>query len=166
MLSTQEKVAFLKQVSSFRSLDEEQYSTLANLCEQQAFAPGESVFRQGDEGDALFVVVRGRLAVEREIEGQQKSVSMPIVEAYSYLGEMSLFHSSPRSVTVLALSDTVTLTIDADDFRSFARQHPDLLIELNHVLSQRLLEARDKISEITLDRKPRELRKLYDKLEF
>jgi CRP-like cAMP-binding protein len=60
----------------------------------------------------------------------------------------------------------MTLRIRREAFVDFARQYPDLLIELNQVLSQRLVEAYDKISEVTRNRKPRELRKLYDKLDF
>ena len=58
------------------------------------------------------------------------------------------------------------MSINRDDFSGFVRNYPDLLIELIQVLSQRLIEAYDKISEVTISRKPRELRKLYDKLDF
>jgi hypothetical protein len=49
---------------------------------------------------------------------------------------------------------------------AFAHQNPDLLLELNQILSQRLVEAHDKIAEVTSSRKPRELQKLYEKLDF
>ena len=62
---------------------------------------------------------------------------------------------------------SVVLQIKREAFVTFARQNPDLLIELNHVLALRLVEAYDTIAEMTRSRsKPRELRKLYEKLDF
>jgi CRP-like cAMP-binding protein len=64
------------------------------------------------------------------------------------------------------MQDTVILQVRREAFVAFARENPDLLVELNQILSQRLVEAHDKISEVTHSHKPRELRKLYEKLDF
>ena len=79
---------------------------------------------------------------------------------------MTLFSDSPYSVTATVLKNTTLLRVQRPSFVEFARNNPDLLIELNQVLSQRLEEAYDKISEITQNRKPRELRNIYEKLDF
>lgn len=166
MFSTTEKVTFLRNVSSFANLTEDQLGTLANICEERTFSQGEYIFRQGEAGGALYIVLSGRVAIEREIQQQTDSVSIMMVEPYDSLGEMSLFYDAPNSVTATVMADTKTLRMKNDDFITYAKQYPELLVELCQVLSKRLLEAYDKISEVTRTQKPRELRKLYDKLDF
>jgi len=166
MLSMHEKVIFLKGVSSFTGLTVEQFERLAEICEEENFAAGDQIFRQDDPGGALYIVINGQVALEREIRCQTDTISLTIVKPNEYFGEMSLFHDSPRSVTATAFRDTMVLKLDNVDFVAFARQNPDLLVELNHILCQRLVEAYDKISEVTRNQKPLELRKLYEKLDF
>lgn len=166
MLSTDEKIEFLKHVSSFKGLTEEQFRTLADLCEEKSYTNGNYIFRQGDPGGALHIVVDGQVGMEREIQEQTDTISLTVVKPHACFGEMSLFHDAPRSISATAIMDTKTLRVDNDDFVEFASQYPELLVELNRVLCVRLIEAYDILSEVTSDHKPRELRKLYDKLDF
>ncbi len=166
MLTTQEKISFLYNVSAFKGLSDQQLGALAGLCTECSFAQGEYLFRQGDISGVLHVVVSGRVVIEREIDLKSDTISIMMAKPYDHLGEMSLFYDAPRSVSAMAIEDTVTLQMENDHFSEFILQYPKLLIEFCRVLSVRLCEAYDKISEVTLDRKPRELRKLYDKLDF
>ena len=166
MLSAQEKVQLLRNVSSFQELSDDQLGNLAGLCKEKTFPGGEIIFRQGEKGGVIYIVVEGKVAIEREIKERSDSVSIMIAGPYDSLGEMSLFYDAPNSVTATAMEDTRTLWMENDVFVQFTKNDPDLLVELCEVLSKRLFEAYDKISEITSDQKPRELRKLYDKLDF
>lgn len=166
MLSIDEKIKFLRNVSSFKELTEEQLIILAESCEERTFSQGDFLFRQGEAGGVLYIVLSGKVAIEREIQQQTDSISIMLAEPYDSLGEMSLFHNAPNSVTATAMADTHTLWIKNDDFIAFSKKYPELLVELCLVLSKRLFEAYDIISEVTSNRKPRELRNLYDKLDF
>ena len=166
MLSKEEKVRFLKEVATFEKLTDEQFESLADFCKEKDFAAGTTVFSQGDPGAALYIVVEGRIGVEREVTDKNDTVSLMVVKPGEYVGEMSLFHDAPRSVTATALRETTTLRVSRDDFAELVELYPRILIDLNYLLCQRLVEAYDKISELKLSRKPRELRNLYDKLDF
>jgi CRP-like cAMP-binding protein len=166
MRKPHEKIVFLRDIPTFELISPTQIEILAELCEAQFFPSGSDIFRQGDVGNSLYIVVKGRVAIEREIRDASDSVSLTIVKPHQYFGEMSLFYHVPRSVTATAMEDTILIQILRDIFISFCRQYPDLLISLNQVMSQRLVEAYDKISELTSNQKPRELRKLYEKIEF
>lgn len=166
MLSTQEKTSFLRKVSAFEELTDEQLCTLAEICNERSFSQGDKIFRQGDIGGVLHIVVSGKVTIERELQQQSNKVSIMQVEPYDYLGEMSLFYDAPRSVAAAAMEDTITLEIENDHFMEIIRHDPDLLMEFCRVLSVRLCEAYDKIAEANMDKKPRELHKLYDKLDF
>ncbi|OQY33597.1 MAG: hypothetical protein B6I38_03420 [Anaerolineaceae bacterium 4572_5.1] len=166
MMTTNEIVAFLQAVPTFKGMSSEQLKALAEVCEVKTFSMGENIFRQGDVGGAMYIVVEGRVVLERELKNKNDTISMNEVKSHGYFGEISLFHEAPRSVTATVFTETKILRVDNDDFTAFLRQYPDLLVKLNQVLSERLLEAYDKISEMTQYKKPRELRKLYDKLDF
>ena len=167
MLSIAERIQFLREIESFKSLTAEQIETLADFCEAKTFASGSHIFRQGDMGESLFIVVDGKVGIEREVMDKNDTVALTIIKPRQYFGLFSLFSQAPRSATATAMKDSLVLQIRRESFVTFALQNPELLIELNHVLSLRLVEAYDKISEMTRSSsKPRELRKLYEKLDF
>jgi len=144
----------------------EQFDELAGMCQVNTYGTGEQIFRQGEMDGALFIVVDGQVLLEREILSHSDTVSLNSIKPGDYFGEISLFLDAPWSVTATATRPSTIMKLENDNFSDFVCKHPELLIELNHVLSQRLVEAHDKISEITRGKKPREMQKLYDKLDF
>jgi len=162
MLFVQEKARFLKDVSIFEKLSFGQLEALAGVCEDQVYLAGDFIFRQGDLGSSLYVVLDGRVAIEREVADDDEMVLLTVVEPYEYFGEISLFYHAPRSVTAIAMQDTIVLQIQRDVFVAFANQNLNSLMDLNHILCQRLVEAHDKISEMASCHKSRELSKLCE----
>ena len=166
MLSIDEKITFLTGVSSFNGLTSTQYQSLANICREEYYNAGDRIFNRGETDGALFVVIEGKVLLEREILNKFNTVSLNTVSAGDYFGEISLFYDAPWSVSATATQATTLLKLLNDDFGTFALSHPALLVKLNRVLSQRLVEAHVKISEVTRGKKPHELQKLYDGLNF
>lgn len=163
VLSTIEKVLFLKEVPFFQGMTVEQLKALATVCEEGMFEANSHIFSQGDPGGALYVVVNGRVALEQE-RRKGSFARLATLAAHAYFGEMNLFDDSPRSFSAIALQDTLTLRLRREPLIALARRQPDLSLELINVLSQRLREANDRIAELTRT-KPRELHKLYDQFE-
>jgi CRP-like cAMP-binding protein/HEAT repeat protein len=163
VLSTIEKVLFLKEVPFFQGMTVDQLKALATVCEEGLFAANSQIFSQGDPGGALYVVVSGRVGIEQE-RRKGSFARLATLESHAYFGEMNLFDDSPRSVAAIALQDTLTLRLRREPLIALARRQPELSLELINVLSQRLREANDRIAELTRT-KPRELHKLYDQFE-
>lgn len=162
VLSTVEKVIFLKEVPFFQGMTIEQLKVLANVCEE-TFAPAETrLFVEGDSGGTLYVVVSGRVAIEQE-KRKGSFARISTIEAHSYFGEMSLFDNSPHSTVATTLQDTLLLLIRREPLMALIRQHPELSLELIKVLNARLREANARVAELTRTR-PRELHKLFDQL--
>ena len=164
MLSAIEKIIFLKEVPFFEGMTVDQLKILAGVCEEELFNEDAPIFNEGEPGGALYVVVRGRVALEREGQRKGSSLRIATIDAYSYFGEMTLFDNSPRTEKAIAIKDTLTLRLRREPLIALTRQYPDLSLKLINVLSQRLREANDRIAQLTTV-KPRELHKLYDKLE-
>jgi CRP-like cAMP-binding protein len=155
-LSVIERIIFLKQVPLFKGMSAEQLKVLANICEEQFYARGEVIFREGDPSGDVYVVVNGRVAIERQAEGTL--IRLATLEARSTLGEMNLFKNNPRNASALAVEETLLLKLRAEPFVALIRQNPDISIELINVLSLRLSEANDQIAHLiraTQENKPR-----------
>ncbi len=163
LLSTIEKIIFLKEVPFFEGMTIDQLKVLANVCEEELFEEDTRIFNENDPGGALYVVVSGRVAIEQE-KRKGSFARLATIEAHSYFGEMNLFDDSPRSASATAIQDTLILRLRREPLIVLARQYPDLSLELIKVLSQRLRDANDRIADLTRAR-TRELQKFYDKFD-
>lgn len=107
---------------------------------QERHAAGAVICREGDMGDALYIVERGQVAVLKEI-----SEGRPALLGYrgpgEILGEMSLVGQQPRSATLIAVEDTELLRIGADEFPELMDEHPDISWAVLNVLNDRLQQA-------------------------
>ena len=163
VLSTIERIMFLKEVPFFHGMTVDQLRVLATVCEERLFTAEQRMYSPGEAGGTLYVVVSGRVGIEQE-KRKGSFARIATVEAYSYFGESNLFDNSPHQTAAIALQDTLTLRLRREPLTALARQYPDLSLELINVLSQRLREANDRIADLTRT-KPRELQRLYDQFE-
>ncbi len=163
VLSTIERIIFLKEASFFRNLTIDNLKTMANICEEELFAQDTLMFDQGDPGGTMYVIVSGRVAIERAGQRKGSTVRLATLDAHSCLGEMSLFDASPRSAAARAIQDTLALRLRREPLIVLLRQYPNLGMAMIQVLSQRLRDANDHIAQLTRS-KPRELQKLYDQV--
>ncbi len=162
MLSAIEKVIFLKEVPFFQGMTVEQLRVLANVCEEEFFPEDARLFKKGDPGGTLYVVVSGCVAIEQE-KRPGSVVRIAAIEPHSYLGEADFFDNNCRTNSARAIQDTLTLKLRREPLIALARQYPDLSLELINVLSERLREANSRIAELTRAH-PQKLHKLYDQL--
>ncbi len=104
------------------------------------FAAGDVILRQGDLGEEMFLLERGKLEVEVEDEdgrvGFQGTLTGPAV-----FGEISLITKEPRSATVRALSEAACYKIGKDRFHALMREHPEVSALLTKVVGDRLLAS-------------------------
>jgi CRP-like cAMP-binding protein len=135
MITTVEKVLFLKSIDLFRGLPGEELATIAEIAEEQPFAAGDPVFAEGEPGDALYLLVEGAVKVHR---GGEQLAQLGAREVF---GEMAVLDSQPRSASVTVLKDAVLLKIGRDDFRDILQERPEIGMGIIQVLSRRLRPA-------------------------
>lgn len=163
MLSTIERIIFLKEVPFFQGMTIEQLRILATVCEEERFAQDATIVEQGDPGGTLYVIVTGRVGIEQS-RRRGYTVRVATLGVRSYFGESNLFDNTPHSAAAIAIQEALTLQLRREPLIALARQYPELSLELIQVLGQRLREANDRIAELTRSR-PRELHKLFDQYE-
>jgi signal transduction histidine kinase len=129
------------------STDREQ---LAKLMTEQQYEPGALLFKEGDAGEAMYIVRSGRVAV---VKGDFDS---PTILGYrgpgEIIGEMALLEDRPRSASVVALDDLHVLCINRENFQQFLASNSSVGVNILGVLSSRLRaadEARKTGSQVT-----------------
>jgi len=110
----------------FASLPEDGHRALAMAADEQVFADGEIIVREGDPGGSMFLVCRGKVAVT--IGPDRREVAT--TEAGGYFGEMSLMTGEPRTATVVARADCTVLEIGAEAFGAYVKSRPDVIDRL------------------------------------
>ncbi len=109
-LTTIEKVIFLKSVDIFKHATTEELGGVAALTEEVHFAPGETIFREGEPVDAIYLVLKGRVAVEGN--GQ---VVREVGEKQAF-GTVAALDRNPAIHTVKAIDAVYALKLNAQDF--------------------------------------------------
>jgi CRP/FNR family transcriptional regulator, cyclic AMP receptor protein len=96
------------------------------------FAQGDTIFREGEKGDEFYVVVRG------EIEIRSGNRRLETLGQNSIFGEMALIDDSPRSATVVALTEVTVAPIKERQFLFLVRHTPFFALRVMRVLATRL----------------------------
>jgi CRP/FNR family transcriptional regulator len=161
-LSVVEKAIFLKQIPFFAAMTVDQLRTLAGIVEEQYYDEGDVVFAEGEPGEALYVVVSGRVGIEREPK-QGRVQRLETLTARQYFGEQTIFDGAPNENRAVAVGRAHLLSIRREPLLALIRRSPDLSMSLVMVLSQRLREADSKLAARTRV-KPDQVMKLYDRL--
>ena len=119
-MSDADRVACIEAVDLFAPLSVVDRAMLAGAARDRLYGAGQTVVRQGEAGDSMFVVGRGSVRVTIR-PGATEVATIP---AGGYFGEMSLLTGEPRTATVSAITDCVLLEISAADFRRIALAQP------------------------------------------
>lgn len=135
MLSTVEKVLFLKSVDLFSQTRGEELAQIALIATQEVREAGEEIFGEGEAGDALYLVLDGKVRVHR-----QERVIAELGER-ECIGEMALLDAEPRSASVTAIVPTGLLKLSREDFQELMAEKPEIALGIIKVLSRRLRGA-------------------------
>jgi CRP/FNR family transcriptional regulator, cyclic AMP receptor protein len=134
--SKRELAEVLGEVSLFSKCSRGELKTVARHVETVRLDPGVELTRQGDEGDAFYVILDGSCRVD--VDGEPVSELGP----GDYLGELALLDGEPRSATVVAGDDLEVAVLGVRMFRTLLREFPDLATQLLAGLAGAVREAR------------------------
>lgn len=132
-MPVEDRAAYLSAVDLFALLPEQERTQLAGASTERLYGAGQTVVRQGQPGDSMFVVCRGQARVTVGDSGAEVATIGP----GGFFGEMSLLTGDTRSATVSASVDSVLLEIAAPDFRRIALAHPEVLVQVTEAVQNR-----------------------------
>ena len=136
--------AELRSIGLFGALSDDVLTHLANTLTVQSPEAGEVVFREGDDANAMYVVLRGEMEVLKKSK-RAADARVALLGPGDWFGEMSIVDIQPRSATVRALAPSRLLRISAADldalYRFDLRSYSLIVLNLARELSRRLRVA-------------------------
>lgn len=137
----------LKRAPLFDALDDEGARTLRRQMSEVKLSRGEHLFNEGDDGDALYVVLDGKMKLTRQAaDGRENLLS--VIGPGEMFGELSLFDPRPRTSTASAVTDVVLAGLKHEALISWLHQHPEVSLHLLRALAQRLRRANDVTADL------------------
>ncbi|MEO8354461.1 MAG: HEAT repeat domain-containing protein [Chloroflexota bacterium] len=137
-VSILERILLLREIPIFAELPPEDLKLVAGIAHEEWYPMNTVIFKQGDEGNMMFVIVEGRLQVLRSTNGVEQELAQR--GPGDFVGEMAIIESVPRSATLRTQTNVRMLTIDGDIFKGILRERPDVSFAVLRSVSRRLRE--------------------------
>jgi uncharacterized membrane protein len=127
----------LRHVPLFESLDDETARKLCQLLETIDCKAETSLFRAGDEGDAMYLIERGKIRICVQAS-DGRDMTLTELGRGDFFGEMALLDGQRRSADAIVAEDARLAVLSREHFLSFVRSSPDVALELLTALANRL----------------------------
>ena len=146
MSSLSEEVDMLRRVPLFAQIEPSKLKLLAFTSERLAFDENQDVFRQGDEGDAAYVIMQGSADVV--VNTPKGETVVAVLSDNAFIGEIAILCDVPRTATIRAKSDLQTLKIKKEDFLGLVKEFPDMAVEVMRELADRLGKTTAELTQV------------------
>jgi CRP-like cAMP-binding protein len=123
----------------FPDLSAEHLAAVRAVSKALQLQPGQVVVREGEEGDSLFILTRGRLEARGTFEGRE--ITLGTFSPGDILGEVAFLNKVPRTATVQALEPSVVIELQGELTRKHLAPYPGLLNQLEVILQERVLKT-------------------------
>ncbi|KAF4092096.1 hypothetical protein AMELA_G00016940 [Ameiurus melas] len=107
-------MGFLKTARTFKSLRDEQLSSIIDSLEEVKFQENEVIVREGAKGDTFYIILKGEVEVTKKVNGQQKTIRK--MKQGDHFGELALIRENLRTATCTALGSVTCFAIDKEAF--------------------------------------------------
>ncbi len=152
MVGVDHDFEFLRRVPLFSRLSLEEQKYVRRLCDQARFKPGESLIDEGQPGEAMFVIIRGKVDVRSTGPGGTVSLVAELGPG-THVGEMALLDDAPTSASVVARETVYAFRLARDQFQALLQSNERIQLRIFTVLVQtlakRLREANAKLAAAT-----------------
>jgi CRP-like cAMP-binding protein len=130
----------LRSVPLFASLDDEGATGLRELLELELKPAGSVLFKQGDEGDAMYLIEDGRVRIFVNDEDGEE-VTLAELAGGDFFGEMAILDGKPRSAHASVIADSHLAVLSREHFLSFVRRNPDIALTMLSAITDRLRQT-------------------------
>jgi CRP/FNR family cyclic AMP-dependent transcriptional regulator len=131
----------------FAALDDEAAAALMESMTTSHLDRGNILFREGDQGDRLYVIGEGKIKLGlTSVDGRENLLA--ILGPGEMFGELSLFDPGPRTATATAIAETQLLALGHEDLDSFLLGRPAVAANLLTALARRLRRANETLADL------------------
>jgi CRP-like cAMP-binding protein len=141
----QDVVELLGRVPVFETLGPDDLVRVGEVAVPRRFAPGQVIFREGDESDTCYIVASGHARALRE-HSDGRTIALARFGPGDIFGELAMFDDERRSATVEAMDELQAFAVMSGDMRRLMREHPDIAVKLVTALGRRLRAANERLA--------------------
>lgn len=138
MLSVAGKIACLQKTELFSGMPTDALEKIAQVAQEMHLANDETIFNDGDKGDAVYFVVEG------EVKAHRFGIEITRIGKDNCVGEMGVIDEGPRSGSVSTIGDTVLLKVSRDDFYRVAGNDLKLFQNVLRIVLRKIRRDTDK----------------------
>jgi len=135
-VSLNEEVELLRNIPLFANIEPSKLKLLAFTSERLTFEAGQTLVRQGDIGDAAYIIIDGEADVI--VESPNGPLRVATFGKNDFFGEIAILCDVPRTATVTASTRLTTLKISKELFFRLITEFPQMAVEIMRVLAHRL----------------------------
>lgn len=132
MVRRDRKLEMLASVPLFAKLDKRGLQRLGQLADEIDLPAGKVLTRQGQRGDEFFVIVDGRVRVERD------GKLVAVLGSGQFVGEIALVDEGPRTATATCETDCRMILLGHREFHALLREQPDIELKILRALAERV----------------------------
>ena len=143
----------LKGVPLFKDIEPEDLEALGELMSETSLKRGDSLFREGDEGDRLYILTEGKVKLSHSSDDGRENL-IAVLGPGEIIGELSLFDLGARSSTVTAIAPTKLLSLSHKDMMVFLAAHPELSQSMLRELARRLRHTNEQMADLVFSDVP------------
>ncbi|MFW2404438.1 MAG: Crp/Fnr family transcriptional regulator [Gammaproteobacteria bacterium] len=121
----------------FAALPDESFAQVVSLAHVRSFPKGQSIFMQGDPGDALYGVVSGKVLISAS-GADGKEISLNLQEPGTLFGEIALLDGQPRTANATTAAKSELVVIQRNHFHELLKREPTLTIQLLELVCERI----------------------------
>ncbi len=118
----------------------------------KVYRKGDTIIRQGESGDCMYVIQLGQVEVVQEMDGEE--IRLAELHEGDFFGEMAIFEREVRSATVRSLGDSSVLTVDKKNFLRRIQEDPSLAFRLVQSMSGRIRKMSETVTGLRLTKPP------------
>jgi CRP/FNR family cyclic AMP-dependent transcriptional regulator len=122
----------VKKAAIFATLEEDELGRVAEIIKEQSFKFGQTIFKEGEPGNRLYIIATGDVRISRVVPGSGEE-ALTVLKPGACFGEMAVFDRSERSTDAIANTDCTLLTISRSDF--------EILLDFNRDVAYKVLWA-------------------------
>src|SRR5690349_5879224 len=110
------------------------------------FTNGHILFKEGDEGDDMFIIQSGRVAIKKKVK--EGDTTLAVLEKGDFFGEMAILERQPRSATAEVIEDGDLIVISGETFGDMIKANPEIAVRMLRKQSIRLRETNRQLEQI------------------
>ena len=148
-MSLQQEFELLRQVRFFSDIEPAKLKLLAFMSQRVGFDDGKIVCRQGDPGDAAYLIIDGEADIV--LEGPAGPLTVATLGANDIVGEMAILSGAPRNATVRAKGRLTALKIGKEPFLRMVREFPSMAVSIMIELAHRLDSTNNQLRTATTE---------------